>query len=187
MAGCSCARSRTCTASARSDLEDVAMRSFPFALALLACGVVLAEPPAPRYPDKSNLLVWKDGEGKTHPVKSAKDWERRREDILAGMREVMGAMPSEKGKGDLDVKYTEEVKTPKYVRKKLTYSPEKGAVRVPVWLLVPVGLKGKAPAVLCLHQTVKIGKDEPAGLGKNEELRYAHHLAERGYVTLAPD
>jgi acetyl esterase/lipase len=34
---------------------------------------------------------------------------------------------------------------------------------------------------------VRVGKDEPAGLGKNENLRYAVHLAERGYVTLAPD
>jgi dienelactone hydrolase len=43
------------------------------------------------------------------------------------------------------------------------------------------------PAVLCLHQTVAVGKDEPAGLGKRENLQYARHLAERGYVTLAPD
>jgi acetyl esterase/lipase len=58
---------------------------------------------------------------------------------------------------------------------------------VPAWLLIPRQRKGKVPAVLCLHQTVGIGKDEPAGLGKNENLRYAVHLAERGYVTLAPD
>ena len=43
------------------------------------------------------------------------------------------------------------------------------------------------PAVLCLHQTIAIGKDEPAGLGQNLELAYARELAERGYVTLAPD
>jgi dienelactone hydrolase len=41
--------------------------------------------------------------------------------------------------------------------------------------------------VLCLHQTVAIGKAEPAGLGGNANLRYAQELAERGYVTLAPD
>ena len=45
----------------------------------------------------------------------------------------------------------------------------------------------KRPAVLCLHQTIAIGKDEPAGLGQNRELAYARELAERGYVTLAPD
>ena len=41
--------------------------------------------------------------------------------------------------------------------------------------------------MLCLHQTVKIGKDEPVGLGGKENLRYAKELAERGYVTLTPD
>jgi pimeloyl-ACP methyl ester carboxylesterase len=151
-----------------------------------ACGMLAAEPPPPRYPDKSHLLVWKDDAGKAHPVKTAADWAKRRRDILAGMQEVMGQLPSDKENVPLDARYTDEVKTPKYVRKKLTFAVEKGD-RVPAWLLVPVGLKGKAPAVLCLHQTVSIGKDEPAGLGKREELQYAKHLAERGYVTLAPD
>jgi len=53
--------------------------------------------------------------------------------------------------------------------------------------LIPLQRQGKLPAVLCLHQTVRIGKGEPAGLGDRENLRYAVHLAERGYVTLAPD
>jgi pimeloyl-ACP methyl ester carboxylesterase len=58
---------------------------------------------------------------------------------------------------------------------------------VPAWLLIPKGLKGMAPAMLCLHQTTAIGKDEPVGLGGKENLRYAKELAERGYVTIAPD
>jgi len=95
-------------------------------------------------------------------------------------------LPSDKDKVALDVKYGDEVKAAKYTRKKLTFAVADGE-RVPAWLLVPTGIKGKMPAVLCLHQTIKIGKDEPAGLGKNEELKYAHHLAERGYVALAPD
>jgi dienelactone hydrolase len=42
-------------------------------------------------------------------------------------------------------------------------------------------------AVLALHQTVPIGKDEPVGLGGRPTLRYGKELAERGYVVLAPD
>jgi dienelactone hydrolase len=140
----------------------------------------------PFYADKSDLLVYKDDQDKDHPVKTTGDWSKRRAHILAGMQEAMGPLPSDRDKVPLDVKYTDEVKTAKYIRKKLTYAVGKNE-RVPAWLLIPVGLKGKAPAVLCLHQTVKIGKDEPAGLGKREELQYAKHLAERGYVTLAPD
>lgn len=149
-------------------------------------GPLSAEPPIPRYPDKNNLLLWKDDAGKPHPVKTADDWAKRRAHVLEGLQDIMGQLPSDKEKVPLDVRYGDEVRTPGYVRKKLTFAVDKGD-RVPAWLLIPHDLKGKAPAVLCLHQTVAIGKDEPAGLGKSEELRYAHHLAERGYVTLAPD
>jgi len=48
-------------------------------------------------------------------------------------------------------------------------------------------VRGKRPAMLCLHQTIEIGKGEPAGLGGSADLHYARELAERGYVTLAPD
>jgi dienelactone hydrolase len=41
--------------------------------------------------------------------------------------------------------------------------------------------------MLCLHQTAKAGKGEPAGVGGVKNLHYALELAERGYVTLAPD
>jgi predicted dienelactone hydrolase len=134
----------------------------------------------------SPLLVLREGDGKERPVRTPADWDRRRQQILAAMQEVMGPLPDDSEKVPLEVKVTAEAATPAYVRKKLTYAAEKDD-RVPAWLLVPAGGKGKMPAVLCLHQTVAVGKDEPVGLGKNENLRYAHHLAERGYVTLAPD
>jgi dienelactone hydrolase len=141
---------------------------------------------APFYPDKARLLVLRDAQGKERPVRTAEDWARRRAHILANMQLVMGPLPDEGHKVPLDVKVTEEVRTPHFVRKKLTFAAEKDD-RVPAFLLIPLERKGKLPAVLCLHQTVAIGKGEPAGLGKNENLRYAVHLAERGYVTLAPD
>jgi dienelactone hydrolase len=60
--------------------------------------------------------------------------------------------------------------------------------RIEAYLFVPAGRgAGPFPAVLCLHQTTEIGKDEPAGLGDNPDLQYARELAERGFVTLAPD
>lgn len=115
------------------------------------------------------------------------DTSTRRTGILARMQEVMGKLP-DGDKVPLDVQIIEEAETPRYIRKKLTYQAEKGD-RVPAYLLIP---KGKAagvrlPAMLCLHQTVKIGKGEPVGLGGKVNLRYAQELAERGYVCLAPD
>src|SRR5262249_17850376 len=150
---------------------------------LLIVGLAAAEPPF--YPDKTRLLVYRDGD-KEVPIATAADWAKRREHILANMQLVMGPLPDAASKVPLDVQITEEVKTEKYVRKKLTFAAEKGD-RVPAYLLIPLDARGKLPAVLCLHQTTNIGKKEPAGLGGNPNLHYAHHLAERGYVTLAPD
>ncbi len=143
-----------------------------------------ADPPF--YPDKQKLLVWRDEEGKEHPVKNADDWQKRRGHILAGMQLAMGPLPDASRKVPLDVQVSETTEGKSFVRKKLTYAAEKGD-RVPAYLFVPRERRGKLPAVLCLHQTTKIGKGEPAGLGGNPNLHYALHLAERGYVTLVPD
>ena len=102
------------------------------------------------------------------------------------MEQVMGPLPGPDRKVPLDVRVESEEKLDGYVRKKLSYAAEKGD-RVPAWLLVPTGFDGKRPAMLCLHQTIAIGKDEPVGLGKQESKRQALHLVRRGYVCLAPD
>ncbi len=158
------------------------MTRFLCTLPLLA--LLGAQPP---YPDKSNLLELRDDDGKPHPVKTSADWAKRRQHILAHIQAVMGPLPDAKTKVPLDVKVTDETKTEKFVRKRLTFAVAKGE-RVRAFLLLPVNLKGKAPAVLCLHSTNgKLGAEVPAGLGGSPDLHYAAHLAERGYVTLAPD
>ena len=108
--------------------------------------------------------------------------------ILANMQLVMGELPSAGAKTPLDMRILEETRTPNYVRKKISFQAEAGD-RVPAYLLVPLALQTgqRLPAMLCLHQTTAIGKGEPAGLGGKVNLRYAHELAGRGYVTLAPD
>ncbi len=163
-----------------------AVATLPVPVFFLAiCATPAAEGPQ-FYPDRAKLLGWRDGEGKEHPVRTAADWQKRREHVLANMQRVMGPLPGPERKVPLDVKVTEEVKSSRFVRKKLIFAAEKDD-RVPAYLFVPTGLRGKVPAVLCLHQTTAIGKGEPAGLGGSPNLHYALHLAERGYVTLAPD
>jgi acetyl esterase/lipase len=144
------------------------------------------ESKVPDYPDHANLMVVRSADGAETPVKTRADWEVRRAHVLAHLQEVMGPLPGAERRVPLDVRVIETIDEPAYVRKKITFASEPGD-RVPAWLLIPKGLKGKAPAMLCLHQTVKIGKDEPVGLGGKPNLRYAKELAERGYVTLAPD
>lgn len=106
--------------------------------------------------------------------------------LLKKMEQAMGPMPAADRKVPLDVQVVEETKQDGHVRRKITYAAEKGD-RVPAWLLIPTGFDGKRPAMLCLHQTIPIGKDEPVGLGKQESKQQALHLVKRGYVCLAPD
>ncbi len=140
----------------------------------------------PFYAGKKDLMVYLDGQGKAHEVKSVEDWKKRRAHILANMQEVMGKKPDEGKRVPLDVQEVEEVEFPTFTRKKITFAVEQDD-RVPAYLFIPKGLKGKVPAMLCLHQTTKIGKGEPAGVGGLPNLHYAEELAGRGYVTLAPD
>jgi dienelactone hydrolase len=118
-------------------------------------------------------------------VHTRAQWEAQRKQTLAGMQAVMGPLPHRRP-DPLRVVVLEEEKFPKFTRKKITYVSE-GDDHVPAYLFLPVGPKRRRPAMLCLHQTTRIGKGEPAGLGGKPDLQYARELAERGYVTLAPD
>ncbi|VTS03912.1 dipeptidylaminopeptidase acylaminoacyl-peptidase : Uncharacterized protein OS=Planctomyces maris DSM 8797 GN=PM8797T_15336 PE=4 SV=1: Peptidase_S9 [Gemmata massiliana] len=104
------------------------------------------------------------------------------------MERAMGPLPGADRKVPLDAKVVSEEKLDGYGRLKVTFAVEKGD-RVPAWLLVPNSATRdkKAPAMLCLHQTVAIGKDEPIGLGKQDSKAQALHLVKRGFVCLAPD
>lgn len=139
----------------------------------------------PFYPDKAKLLVVLDGDGKEQPITAAADWPKRRAHILANLQLVMGPMPPDDRKVPPDVQVYDEIKLQKYVRKTISFAAEAGD-RVPAFLLIPHEIKGRVPAMLCLHQTTAIGKQEPVGMGL-KNLAYAAELAERGMVALAPD
>jgi fermentation-respiration switch protein FrsA (DUF1100 family) len=129
----------------------------------------------------------RDQHGNERPIKTAAEWIERRKSILAAMQEVMGPLPDRSRLAPLDVNLVEETKGPLYIRRKLTFVAEKGD-RVPAYLLIPKGHDGKLPAVLCLHQTTRAGKAELVVAGQGDaNMHYAAELAERGYVTLAPD
>lgn len=140
----------------------------------------------PFYTDKLNLMVVRDGRGQERPVQTLADWQQRRAQILASMELVMGPMPPASKRVPLDIQVTEEVREAAFMRRRLTFASA-AAERVSAYLFLPARSAGKVPAVLCLHQTTRIGKGEPAGLGGLGNLHYARELAERGYVTLAPD
>ena len=160
-------------------------------LALLA-GVPVSLPAnadktAPVYADRQNLLFYYDAKGELRPVTTPQEWDIRRQHILANMQKVMGPLPKHDPDLPLEIQIVEEVATPKYVRRKITYQSEKGD-RVPAYLLIPRQRTGKVPGVVCLHPTNReLGKGVVCGLGGLPHRQYAVELAELGFVTIAPD
>jgi dienelactone hydrolase len=116
---------------------------------------------------------------------AAQSPEQRRSQIRAQMERVMGPFPK-RAKVPLDLKVIEAVREDAYERRKITFAVEKGD-RVPAWLLIPHRREPKAAAVVCLHQTVKTGKDEVVGINARPNRELAKELAMRGFVVLAPD
>jgi dienelactone hydrolase len=105
-----------------------------------------------------------------------------RDDLLM----LLGETPS---KTDLNPEVIEEVDCTSFVRRKISYSVEPDE-RVNAYLSIPKRSAGPFPAVYCFHQHAGnrlLGKSEVVGLAGSPDQAYAKELAERGYVTLAPD
>ncbi len=76
-----------------------------------------------------------------------------------------------------------------FTLEKVSYNVEPGE-RISAYVLIPKKLKAKAPAVFCHHQhagNYALGKSEVVGLDGDPTQAYARELAERGYITFAPD
>ncbi len=152
--------------------------------------VVAQDKIAPKRLPRENLLVYRDASNHLQPVDSHEDWQKRRDEIVAGMQKVMGKLPGEEKRCPLDVQVQEEVDCGKYVRRLISYQSEPGS-RVPAYLCIPKSALQKdaspVPAALCLHGTDNvIGHGTVVGLGRPNR-NYASELAERGWVTLAPN
>ena len=148
-----------------------------------------AQESAPPYRDHTDPAYLLDATGAKRPIKTLDDWNVRRAAIFAGMKAAMGPVPDAAKRVPLDVQQVEQVTLDGgLVRRKVQYQTEPRD-RVAAYLFLPANANDgkKRPAILCLHQTTQIGKEEPSGLGGNPNLHYALHLARRGYVTLAPD
>lgn len=145
--------------------------------------------PEPRATDHRRLLYYVDDGGREQPVKTQADWEQRRRDIITGIEATMGPLPDRSALGPVQFEIVPDsrVESDTVTREKLSIDVGDGD-HVPAWLMVPKGIRGRAPAVLALHQTNGVlGKDEVAGLAGSANLHYGLELAQRGYVVLAPD
>ena len=148
-------------------------------------------PPPIRYKEHQDLSYYLDGDGKRHEIKTESDWRNRHKHILANLQLVMGRLPGAMSRVPLDVKMIDEKREDGLAWRKVSFQSDPYD-RVSSWLIIPDAKSNeqnrkKMPAVLCLHQTARAGKDEPVGLTGSKNMHYALELAKRGYVVLAPD
>ncbi len=102
------------------------------------------------------------------------------------LTQLLGPAPP---KAPLEPTILESVDCGLYVREKVAYCTEPGE-RVSAYLLLPKTVAKNGAAIFCHHQhagNFVLGKSEVVGLAGDSDQAYAAELAERGYITLAPD
>jgi dienelactone hydrolase len=138
---------------------------------------------------RTNLLVFYDRKGEVAPVKSRSDWQKRRAEIIRAFESIAGPLPGSEKRCKLAVRIEETKDCGSYERRLITYQSEPGS-RVPAYLLIPKSAfdsHKKLGAVLCLHPTdMEFGHRATVEKLRDNYRAYAHDLALRGFVVLAP-
>lgn len=170
-------------------------RKFLASMAILSMGQmipvsILSFPVSDKeYSSIQNDLLWYiDSKGKRKKVKTGRDWEMKRMQILTGMQEAMGPLPSFVGLPNMDIKIFEEVKEQNYTRQNIVFTVAPNEM-VSAYLYTPDKKikQEKLPAILALHSTGRLGKKIVDGQSSVPNRAYAKELASRGYVVIAPD
>lgn len=116
-------------------------------------------------------------------VKAEEDWLKKQEEIRAKWVDYMGGLPESV---PVDVEIVSETNEGDHTRLHIRYRTVYDDV-VTAFLLQPVGLSGRSPAVLALHPTNERGKYDVAMADGKKNRMYGLELVKRGYVVLAPD
>jgi dienelactone hydrolase len=134
-------------------------------------------PPAEYAKDFGNYrspLKFDDGS----EVKTAADWQKRREEIRKNWHEMMGAWPPLIEKPSIE--FVSNEKRDNFTQYKIKIETAPKRIVDDAYLLVPEG-KGPFPAVLVVYYEANTG----IGKGKSELRDFAYQLAKRGFVTLS--
>ncbi len=125
-----------------------------------------------KFGDYRSPLKFYNGE----PVRTAKDWIKRREEILSRWNEMMGKWPS--FIDDQKMEISETLQKDGFTQYNISFNWLPGQ-KTEGYLLVP-DTKGKKPAVVTVYYEpeTSIGEGAP-------ERDFAYQLAKRGFVTLS--
>ena len=125
-------------------------------------------------------LRWAAGSPAEHA-----DWSRT---FSGRLKRLVGTLPP---RVPLEVRWDEVVDLGTVVRRKI-YVRSEAHYWVPAYYFVPKHVRDKTPAILCLHghsgivPYIREGDAAQRRKSRELDLDYAVHLAERGYITLAP-
>lgn len=129
--------------------------------------------------------LWKE------PVTAAK-WPEQRARILRGVEQVFGRPPQETV--PLAPQILAEEDCGKYRLRKVSFAVQPDD-RMVAYLLIPKGLRGRAPAIICFYGTTggagketTVGRSGPEpGTPPRKNRAFALDMVEAGFVALAPD
>ena len=105
---------------------------------------------------------------------------------ISALLAALGPFPE---RTPLNSRTLESVDCGAYVREKVAYYTERDEV-VPAYVCIPKIRNTETAAIFCHHQhdfNFGLGKSEVVGLAGDPDQSYAAELAERGYITFAPD
>lgn len=119
-------------------------------------------------------------------INEIKAWESRRTDMARTLQGILGE-PTGLRPGPVAAETLSEETLPDHLRRRVRIRSEEDDW-IPAYLLLPRDMSGAPrPAMICLHQTIAQGKEEPCGIKGSPDLAFALELVRRGFVCLAPD
>lgn len=128
------------------------------------------------------------GNSEVVPLSSLDEWERKAAALRELFRLTLGQEPYRRDI-DLEIQVTGEIDCGDYIRRSIAYNTGPNE-RITAYMLIPATASGRTPAVLCLHQTIGMGKEQIIGNDPTPEGRdfaIALHLVKRGFITFAYD
>ena len=142
------------------------------------------DPAMPPFPDPPPIVSsWDD---LLEGVDSLEQWQARRADIRQRYLDLIRD-DRKPERPPLDLQEHESVEVDGiYTRRLVSYGVEAGE-RAHAYIGVPIGLTGRAPAIVALHGTTPQGKEQTAGLSGDPTKKFLDDLCRRGFVVIAPD
>jgi dienelactone hydrolase len=161
-----------------------------FALTFIAAPACGDDPPAAR-PRSAPPVIRSSWDDLLSGVKTADDWQRHRRQLKQRYLDLIrdNQKPAQRPSLDLQV-HEDKVIDNAYHRLLISYNVEADE-RAHAYLGLPLGAKGKLPAVVALHGTYPQGIRQEAGLEPNQKKLYDNayldQMCRRGYVVIAPE